>query len=152
MYTANDPKDEDFPTIVYNPKTGAWTTDQDLGDENDYQAEDSGQKRTFDTGATRDTDEGKLDFEGFLSPTVLELYAEYMHKNRFLRDGTVRDADNWQKGIPTREYMKSGFRHFFDWWKLHRGLPARDDLETALCALLFNVMGYLHEILKEKQQ
>ena len=78
--------------------------------------------RTFDTGANRDVDEGKLDFEGFLSPTVLKAYAEYMHKNRTLRDGSLRDSDNWQKGIPIPVYMKSMYRHFFDVWSNYRGL------------------------------
>ncbi len=106
--------------------------------------------RQFDTGATRDTDQGKLDFEGFLSPLVIERFAEYMHKNRFLKDGSMRDSDNWQKGIPFDAYMKSAWRHFFDVWKHHRGVPAGEDLETALCGLLFNLNGYLHEHLKKK--
>ena len=38
--------------------------------------------RTFETGATRDTELGKLDYEGFLSPTVLKAYAEYLNKHR----------------------------------------------------------------------
>jgi len=77
--------------------------------------------RRFDTGATRDTDEGKLDFEGFLSPLVLERYAQYMNKHRKQSDGKLRDSDNWQKGIPLKAYIKSLWRHFFDLWKIHRG-------------------------------
>lgn len=106
--------------------------------------------RTFETGATRDTDTDKLDFEAFLSPLVLERYAEYMHRHRVQPDGSLRDGDNWQKGIPRDAYMKSAWRHFFDWWKEHRGLDSREGLEDALCALLFNVSGYLHEVLKDK--
>lgn len=106
--------------------------------------------RTFETGANRDVDEGKLDFEGFLSPTVLKRYAEYMHKNRTLRDGSLRDSDNWQKGIPIDVYMKSMYRHFFDVWSNHRGIETHDDKITNLCALLFNAMGMLHEELKKK--
>jgi hypothetical protein len=68
--------------------------------------------RTFSTGATRDTDEGKLDFEGFLSPTVLKAFAEYMHEKRKMPDGSLRDSDNWQRGIPVDAYMKSMWRHF----------------------------------------
>lgn len=109
------------------------------------------QVRRFDTGATRDLDTSKLDFEGFLSPLVLERYAQYMHENRFLRDGSMRDSDNWQRGIPPEAYMKSGFRHFFDWWKEHRGHPTSEGLELAICGLLFNAMGYLHEHLKSGQ-
>lgn len=104
--------------------------------------------RTFETGATRDLDASKLDYEGFLSPLVLERFAQYMHKNRAMSDGSLRDSDNWQRGIPPEAYMKSGFRHFFDWWKEHRGLETREGLEDAICALLFNAMGYLHERLK----
>lgn len=104
--------------------------------------------RQFTTGATRDTDEGKLDFEGFLSPTVLERYAAYMHKNRIQADGQLRDSDNWQKGIPREAYMKSGWRHFFAWWKAwRRGENGTEDA----CALLFNVMGWLHETLKKEE-
>lgn len=106
--------------------------------------------RTFETGANRDVDEDKLDFEGFLSPTVLKRYAEYMHKNRTLRDGSLRVSDNWQKGIPKDVYMKSMYRHFFDVWSNHRGIQTHDDKETNMCALLFNVMGMLHETLKEE--
>jgi hypothetical protein len=107
--------------------------------------------RQFDSGATRNLDDSKLDFEGFLSPLVLERFAEYMHKHRQQADGVLRDSDNWQKGIPQVAYMKSGFRHFFDWWKEHRGIETQEGLEEALCALLFNVQGYLHEHLKAEQ-
>jgi hypothetical protein len=72
-----------------------------------------------------------------------------MHQNRIQSDGSLRDSDNWQKGIPKDAYMKSMWRHFMDLWKLHRGNEAQEDIETALCAMMFNVMGYLHEELKE---
>lgn len=106
--------------------------------------------RKFETGATRDLDDNKLDYEGFLSPLVLERYARYMHKNRQTAAG-LRTSDNWQKGIPKDAYMKSGWRHFFDWWKEHRGHRLSTEyLEEAICGLLFNAMGYLHEILKQR--
>jgi hypothetical protein len=102
--------------------------------------------RTFATGANRDIDNGKLDYEGFFSPTVMRRFAEYMHRNRFLRDGSMRDSDNWQKGIPLQVYMKSMMRHFMTCWLDHRqGGYAQ---EEELCALMFNVMGYLHQRLK----
>lgn len=107
--------------------------------------------RRFDTGATRDTDEGKLDYEGFLSPLVLTRFAEYMHKHRKQSDGSLRASDNWQKGIPIEAYMKSMWRHFVDVWRVHRSLPAHD-LEESLCALMFNVQGYLHELLKRAER
>lgn len=112
--------------------------------------------REFKTGATRDAEQGKLDYEGFLSPIALRRFAEYMNKNRQMQDGSVRDSDNWQRGIPLDVYVKSCWRHFHDWWTLHRGYEATDlngnqmDLEESLCAVLFNVQGYLHELLKAK--
>lgn len=114
--------------------------------------------RVFDTGATRNVDLDKLDYEGFLSPLAIQRYAEYLHKHRFQADGKVRDSDNWQKGIPFSVYIKSMWRHFFDTWKLHRlsltsplTPTGREQLEEDLCAVMFNAQGYLHELLKEKR-
>lgn len=109
-----------------------------------------GKARTFNTGATRDTDEGKYDYEGFLSPLVIERFGQYMNKHRKQSDGKLRDSDNWQKGIPQDAYIKSAWRHFIDWWKEHRSHVTKDGVEEALCALLFNVQGYLHEHLKKQ--
>lgn len=103
--------------------------------------------RQFETGATRDSDENKLDFEGFLSPLVIERYAEYMHSHRIQADGKLRDSDNWQLGITISAYMKSMWRHFFAVWKGHR---TSEIPEEELCALLFNVNGLLLEVLKKK--
>jgi hypothetical protein len=104
--------------------------------------------RTFETGATRDSEDGKLDYEGFLSPYVIHRYALYMHKHRVQSDGEIRASDNWQKGIPADAYMKSGWRHFFDWWYSHRDTDVDQEiLEDAICALMFNAMGYLHQLL-----
>jgi len=114
--------------------------------------------RNFSTGATRDKDENKYDYEGFLSPLVIKRFGQYMHKNRLQADGKLRDSDNWQKGIPQDAYMKSAWRHFHDWWSNHRGYGATDfegnnvDIEDALCALLFNIQGYLHEELKSPRK
>ena len=105
--------------------------------------------RTFSSGATRDNDDNKLDFEGFLSPFALEAYAQYMHGHRIQADGNLRESDNWQKGIPVDQYMKSLWRHFFAVWKGHRqGEIDRQDV----CAMLFNGMGILHEIVAPTRQ
>ena len=106
--------------------------------------------REFDTGATRDTAEGKLDYDGFLSPLVIRRYAEYMHSNRLQSDGSYRESDNWQKGIPKKEFVKSLWRHFMDLWSSHRGYSITENIEDAICGIIFNASGYLHEYLKEK--
>ena len=107
--------------------------------------------RTFKTGATRDAEDGKLDYEGFLSPLALRRFAQYMHQHRIQPDGSLRASDNWQKGIPFDAYMKSGFRHFMDWWTLHRAWND-EGLEDALCGVIFNAQGYLHEVLQKNRE
>ncbi len=119
---------------------------------------DTGVIRKFNSGATRNTSAGKNDYEGFISPLVIESYGNYMHKHRIQSDGSLRDSDNWTKGMPLNVYIKSAWRHFLDLWFLHRGynrISSEDghtiDLEEALMALLFNIMGYAYEILKGKK-
>lgn len=114
--------------------------------------------QVFPTGATRDADRDKLDYEGFLSPDVLRRYAEYMHRHRVQADGTLRDSDNWQKGIPREQYMKSLLRHVIEVWSYHRGCSVKprsprdpQDIEEALCGVIFNASGYLFELLREEQ-
>ncbi len=107
--------------------------------------------RIFESGATRDTAEGKYDFEGFLSPLVLCRYAQYMHKHREMADGSMRDSDNWQNGLPKRECLKSAWRHFIDAWIEHRGWYIDEGhIEESLCAIIFNLSAYLHELLKDR--
>jgi hypothetical protein len=107
----------------------------------------SEEMRKFETGATRNNDIGKLDFEGFLSPLVLERYAEYMNKNRLQSDGTYRDSDNWQLGIPITQYVKSLLRHVIATWKGHRNGTINED---DVCGVIFNSMGILLELIKKK--
>ena len=108
--------------------------------------------RQFDSGATRDTDQGKLDPEGFLNPLVIKRYCEFMNKHRVQSNGELRPSDNWQLGIDKSAYAKSLWRHFLDFWLHHRGYSEYtvEDLENSLCAIIFNACGYLHEILKIK--
>ncbi len=104
--------------------------------------------RTFDTGATRGADDDKLDYEGSINPIVLRRFVQYMQKHRVQANGKLRTSDNWQKGIPLAEYMKSKCRHDMDMWIAHRSGLVDED---AACAVLFNTMGYLLEILKPRQ-
>jgi len=132
------------------------------------------QIRIFKTGATRDTDNNKLDFDGFLSPLTIQAYSEYLHKHRIQSNGELRDSDNWQKGISPKVYIKSAWRHFVALWALYRGYYVYEDekkqthilyrkpntmpedwwgainiLDSA-CGVLFNVSGFIHEILKKR--
>jgi hypothetical protein len=106
--------------------------------------------RFFESGAKRDSDAGKLNFAGYLSPRVLKRFAEYMLKHQTMRDGSARAADDWKSGMPRQSYKESMWRHFFDVWCHLDGTPElaqeRDPAE-ALCALLFNTQGLMHEVL-----
>lgn len=111
--------------------------------------------RNFDTGATRNGGD-KIEYDGFLSVEALRAFSCYMHKHRIQADGTVRDSNNWKKGIPRDVYMKSMFRHFMDVREMHDwGLDTiinsdweEVDMLDCLCALMFNVQGYIHEQVK----
>ncbi len=109
--------------------------------------------REFTSGATRDQDTTKYDYEGFLSPLALTRFAAYMHEHRIQPDGSLRGSDNWQKGIPASSYMKSLWRHMMTVWRHHREVPEEEceSMEDALCGVIFNAQGYLHEIMKEKR-
>jgi len=106
--------------------------------------------RTFKTGATRDTSKGKAEYCKFYCPLVFKRFGEYMVKHQTQADGKMREGDNWQKGIPRDAYMESMMRHVHDLWMEHKGYESRDGAEEALCAIMFNAQGYLHETLKEK--
>ena len=102
--------------------------------------------RKFPTGATRSDDSAKPNYIGYLSPLVIERFGRYMLEHQY---GGQRSADNWKKGIPKQDYIESMFRHFVDLWMLHESVPV--NAEESLCALLFNVQGYLFELLREKE-
>lgn len=111
--------------------------------------------RKFETGATRDTIQGKLDYVRALSPIVLQRYVQYLDAHRLQPDGNMRDFDNWKKGIPIDAYFSGLGRHFMAVWLLAQGFPAEDNhgpvtLEDSLSAIIFNASGWLHELLKIK--
>jgi hypothetical protein len=133
--------------------------------------------RTFNGGATRSVATQKLDIEGFLSPIVIHEYCKYLHRHRVQENGAMRASDNWQKGIPKDEYIKSLLRHVQDVWCLHRGYCVYREktekegeithvmlyrkefknpgwtsvtLKDALCGIVFNAFGYLFELIVRK--
>lgn len=105
--------------------------------------------RYFESGAYRDIDSSKIDFEGYLNPLVLQKFGEYMLKHQKQSDGVMRDSDNWQAGIPQEVYVKSLLRHTHDVWMENRGYPSREGKTDAACGVMFNIMGWLLEELKK---
>ena len=116
---------------------------------------DFNRDRVFETGADRSSDAGKPHPNRAWSILVLRRFSEYMYDHNVSAKVSRRE-DQWQLGFPQDSFVESGSRHFDAWQGLHRGIPTTDekgnpvDLEEALCGLLFNVQGYLHEILLAK--
>lgn len=115
--------------------------------------------RQYETGATRGSQKDKLSYSRFLDPGVLTEFCEYMQTHRFQIDGTVRDPDNWKKGILKDDYIDSLVRHTFDLWRAWNNGdiitdPDRGTVMTMrdlMCAIMFNVMGLLYEARKEDE-
>jgi hypothetical protein len=110
-----------------------------------------GKIRRFHTGATRDTDEGKLEPWGFTSGLVEKKFSEYMHEHREQSDGSMRESSDWKKGIPPEVYWHSLSRHVLDLrllWEQYPEEAVSKDIIDVLCAVKFNVDGLLHELLR----
>ena len=118
-------------------------------------AGEKGSIRKFETGATRDTVEGKLSYTKILSPVALRKYVQYMTRHAKQSDGSMREPDNWKAGFPEDVYLDSLERHLVAVWLLHQGFTESDNhgpvtLEDSLCGILFNAFGWLHERLKKE--
>lgn len=109
--------------------------------------------RQYDSGALRDTQVGKPQYESYLSPFALYQFGQYMLKHQQGPDGKYREGDNWQKGIPLKDYADSLIRHVFDFWREHRRgtTGSKNLIIDLLCAIIFNAQGYLHELVKDLQ-
>ena len=128
--------------------------------------QDSGNRRTFDTGAVRDIQEGKgredllplKIISAFLDDEVIFNIASgkifiamttfcksrgwtepeaIMEVARHFEAGALKYGENnWQKGIPTHSYIDSAIRHYLKW------LDGWDD-EPHDRAFLWNCLCYL---------
>jgi hypothetical protein len=110
--------------------------------------------RTFSTGANRNSDDGKLDIEGFINPLALQTYCEYMHKHRHLEDGTLRASDNWQKLFGEEHISvctKSLLRHAHDVWMENRGYESREGIDDALGGVIFNAFAIWLKVLEDRR-
>lgn len=112
--------------------------------------------REFEGGATRNV-EVDPDYHGFFSPLAMHAYGEYMHAHRLQADGTMRDSDNWQRGMPTDVCVRSLVRHTHDVELMADGYHdlAREDprdpnpWRAHLSAIIFNAQVLLHQSMEE---
>ena len=70
-----------------------------------YKIKDSGQRQQFQSGAVRDTNQGK-GRPDLISPIALTRLAKH-YENGALKYGD----NNWQKGIPLKRLVESALRH-----------------------------------------
>ena len=84
--------------------------------------------REFNTGAHRDTGDGKLRMSLIPHDELNRVLKRYL-------DGAEKyGASNWKKGMPLSVYYDSAQRHLFKWW---RG----DTDEDHAAAVVWNMLG-----------
>lgn len=94
------------------------------------EVKDSGKRQEFETGAVRDTSEGKGRYD------LIPVYA-LKRLARHYENGAKKYGDNnWKKGMPLRRYYDSAMRHLGNWMEGNRD-------EDHLAAVLFNVMAII---------
>jgi hypothetical protein len=91
---------------------------------------DSGERRTFETGAQRDR--GKLKGR----PDLLPVHALQKLAVHFEQGALKYDARNWELGMPLSEYFNSANRHG---WKVIAGYTDEDHAT----AWLWNVAAFV---------
>jgi hypothetical protein len=92
---------------------------------------DSGQRRSFGTGAVRDSDSSKPKI-ALISPYAL------MRLGKRYAGGAVKYAPrNWELGIPLSEYINSLGRHLL-------ALMMGDASEDHAAAIMWNIAAYIH--------
>lgn len=77
--------------------------------------------RKFESGASRDTNNGKFEYLGFMHPLCDYSFAKYMHEHRKMSDGSLRDSNNWWGGFGKEATIQSLVRHVEDLKALHCG-------------------------------
>ena len=94
----------------------------------------------FDTGAIRDTQEGKVDFVETISFTAHHRYAKYMTGKK-----AKYGVGNFKKGIPIESYEMSLLRHIDKYFR-NKYEGGTDELEEDhVAAMRFNIDGIMHE-------
>lgn len=96
----------------------------------DYATHDSGQRRSFGTGAVRDIDDGKPRYD-LIPPHALRRVAML-----YTRGAVKYGENNWHKGIPTQQMLASAMRHLEAY---RRG----EQDEDHLAAVVWNVLAIM---------
>lgn len=95
-----------------------------------YVTKDSGVREEYQTGAKRDTQQGKPRYD-LIPPGPLKRVAEL-----YARGAEKYDEHNWTKGIPTSRFLASLMRHLEQYRNGERD-------EDHLAAVVFNAFGLM---------
>jgi hypothetical protein len=99
--------------------------------EQNYTIRDSGERVAFQSGAVRDTQDGKPRYE-LLPPGPLRRVALHY------ANGAKKYADNnWAQGMPTSRFLASLMRHIEQYRE-------GDTVEDHLAAVVFNAFGIMY--------
>lgn len=83
--------------------------------------------RQFETGAQRDTGDGKLRMSLLPQQELMRVMKRYL-------DGAEKYGENnWVKGMPLSVYYDSAMRHLMEWW-------SGDDNEDHAAAVVWNML------------
>lgn len=102
-------------------------------------------KTVFPSGAIRDSQEDKPDFNETISWTAFNRYAKYMTGKK-----SKYGAGNFKRGIPTESYVKSMLRHVDKFMRNTFENGDDEKNEDHLSAIVFNVFGIMHNEEQEK--
>ena len=95
--------------------------------------------RTFESGAIRDSLEGKESYVESISWLTMKRYAQYMTKA-----ASKYGRGNWIKGIPAESYEDSLIRHIQKYLSnKYYGTEVEPEVDH-LSAALFNLQGLIH--------
>lgn len=95
---------------------------------------------TFDTGAIRDSQEGKEDYIETIAWAAMKRYAQYMTEKK-KKYGT----GNFKKGIPISNYEQSLLRHIQKYLENKYEGGTIEATEDHLSAMVFNIFGIMYE-------
>jgi len=78
--------------------------------------------RLFKSGATRSSNEGKIEYFGFRHPLTELSFGKYMLKHQKQEDGNMRSSSNWWNGWDESISIQSLVRHVEDLQAIESGL------------------------------
>lgn len=119
--------------------------------------------RKFSSGATRDSNDDKVDYLKITPAIIDHSFGQYMRRKRVQPDGSLRDFDNWQGGFGdtpeenARQCLDSIDRHVKDialildgYTVNERGTPI--SLEDSWNAIRFGSQAGLFHFIKNRKE